>query len=43
MLVFTRGVDGLKRVVESFSTTLHEDAVQPSDACLCLLATAYTN
>lgn len=38
MLIFTRRVDSLKRVVESFSTTLYEDAMQPSDACLHLLS-----
>lgn len=38
MLIFTRRVDSLKRVVENFSTTLCEDAVQPSDPCLRLLS-----
>lgn len=36
--MFTRGADSLKRAVESFSTTLYEGAVQPSDICLSLLS-----
>lgn len=35
-LIFTRGVDSLKRAVESFSTILYEGAVQPGDVCLSL-------